>query len=383
MEKFAIGIMSGTSLDGIDIVITKIEGTNLNTKLNVIAFETIDYEEALLIKIKKSFDLKQSSSELLCSLNFELGHAYANAVKLVCSNNNINLDQIDFIASHGQTIYHIGESSKEHIKSSLQLGEGAVIANECNTTVVSNFRAADIAAGGQGAPLVPYADYILFSDKLVNRAMNNIGGISNVTVLKKNGILEDLVAFDTGPGNMMIDYACKKLFNVKYDNLGQIAKSGLVIKSMLNELLGNKFFNKLPPKSTGREEFGDWYTKNTIEKYNNFDKEDILCTLTHFTAITIAEAYQKYILPKIKIDEIIVSGGGAYNNFLMDLLKDLLPNIKVLKLEDIGFDSSIKEALAFVILANETLNFNYSNVKSATGANKNVILGQVNYVLKY
>ena len=382
MKKLAVGIMSGTSLDGIDIVITEIEGFYSNTHLNVLAFQTIDYEEKLLSRIKKSLSTKESSSQLLCSLNFELGYAYANAVKKVCENHKINLDEIDFIASHGQTIYHIGETNNEFIKSSLQLGEGSVIANECKTTVVSNFRAADIAVGGQGAPLVPFADYILFTDENNNRVMHNIGGISNVTVLKKQGTIAEVIAFDTGPGNMMIDYATQELFNVTYDDNGDIARSGDIINLMLEELLEHEFLSKLPPKSTGREEFGDWYTKLIIDKYKQFDNKDIITTLTYFSALSITHAYEKFIIPNLKVDEIIVSGGGANNNFLLDLLKENLSEIKILKLEDIGFDSSIKEALAFVVLANETLNYNPSNVKSATGANKFVILGQVNYVIK-
>jgi len=379
MEKIAIGIMSGTSLDGIDVVITKIEGFKMDTKLNILAFQTVDYDESLLKRIKKSLSLEESSSKLLCSLNFELGFAYANAVKKVCKDNNIPLDSIDFIASHGQTIFHIGEADSNNLKSSLQLGEGAVIANECRTTVVSNFRVADIAAGGQGAPLVPYADYLLFTNNKRNIVLNNIGGISNITVLKKNGTLDEVVAFDTGVGNMMIDYACKQLFNINFDDKGNIARSGDIINEMLEELLNHEFLKKLPPKSTGREEFGDGYTNNIITKYQKFDKKDIITTLTYFTALSIAFSYKDYIFPFLNIDEIIISGGGSYNDFLIELLKEQFSNIKVLKLEDIGFNSSSKEALAFVILANETLNFNYSNVKNATGANNSVILGQVNY----
>ncbi len=379
MEKIAIGIMSGTSLDGIDVVITKIEGFKMDTKLNILAFQTVDYDESLLKRIKKSLSLEESSSKLLCSLNFELGFAYANAVKKVCKDNNIPLDSIDFIASHGQTIFHIGEADSNNLKSSLQLGEGAVIANECRTTVVSNFRVADIAAGGQGAPLVPYADYLLFTNNKKNIVLNNIGGISNITVLKKNGTLDEVVAFDTGVGNMMIDYACKQLFNINFDDKGNIARSGDIINEMLEELLNHEFLKKLPPKSTGREEFGDGYTNNIITKYQKFDKKDIITTLTYFTALSIAFSYKDYIFPFLNIDEIIISGGGSYNDFLIELLKEQFSNIKVLKLEDIGFNSSSKEALAFVILANETLNFNYSNVKNATGANNSVILGQVNY----
>ncbi len=382
MRKLAVGIMSGTSLDGIDVVIAEIEGSFLTTKLEVIAFETFDYDKKLLERIKKGISLDESNSELLCSLNFELGYAYAEVVKKICKNNDIDLESIDFISSHGQTIYHITDEENGNIKSSLQLGEGSIIANLCNTTVVSNFRSADIAVGGQGAPLVPYADFVLFKDNEKTRVMNNIGGISNVTVLPKNGSINNVIAFDTGPGNMMIDYACKKLFNVKYDDLGKIARKGKVIQEMLDELLLNKFFSLKPPKSTGREDFGDKYTDKIRNKFDYLSNEDIVCTLTHFTAISIADAYKKFILNDLEVDEVIISGGGVYNDFLLELIEENLQGTKILKLEDIGYDSSIKEALAFVVLGNETLNMNYSNVKSATGARKNVILGQVNYVLK-
>lgn len=382
MKKLAIGIMSGTSLDGIDVVIVEIEKIENDSKYEALYFETFKYEEGLLTKIKKSLSNEESSSELICSLNFELGFAYGEAVKKLCDLYKISLNDIDFIASHGQTIYHISENNNGYVKSSLQLGEGSVIANMCNTTVVSNFRCADISVGGQGAPLVPYADFILFGNKNVSRVTNNIGGISNVTVLDKSGDINDIIAFDTGVGNMMIDYACKMLLGIDYDNKGLIARSGKVIDQLLEELLTHKFLFKYPPKSTGREEFGDQYTKNIINRFREFKPEDIICTLTHFTASSIVSAYKSYIITKVDIDEIIISGGGAYNDYLIDLLKEKFTNIKVLTLEDLGMNSSSKEALAFVVLGNETLNMNYSNIKSATGAKRNVILGQINYVLK-
>ncbi len=382
MRKLAVGIMSGTSLDGIDVVIAKIEGSFSSTKVEVVAFETFDYDDKLLKRVRKGISLEESNSELLCSLNFELGYAYAKCVKKICENNNIDLKNIGFIASHGQTIYHITNDENENVRSSLQLGEGSIIANLCNTTVISNFRSSDISVGGQGAPLVPYADFVLFKDNEKTRVLNNIGGISNVTVLPKNGNVNDVFAFDTGPGNMMIDYACKKLFNLKYDDLGKIARKGKVIPKMLDELLLNKYFSLKPPKSTGREDFGDIKTDKIIKKFNYANNEDIVCTFTHFTAISIANEYKKFILNDLVVDEMIISGGGVYNDFLLELIGENLQGIKILKLEDIGYDSSMKEALAFVILGNETLNMNYSNVKSATGARRNVILGQVNYVLE-
>ncbi len=382
MKKLAIGIMSGTSLDGIDCLIAEIEGTSIHTTIKPIAFKTYPFEESLLNKIRRAFTTDHSSSALLCSLNFELGEAFASAAKRLVEEKHLKMDDIDFIASHGQTIYHISESTDDFMKSSLQLGEGAVIANRCNTTVVSNFRAADIAAGGQGAPLVPFADYILFTDPHKNRAIHNIGGIANQTILPKNGRLNDVFAFDSGPGNMMIDYAVKKFYDMPFDMDGKIARRGTVIPEMLGELMNNPYFKKLPPKSTGRELFGDAYTEMMIHQYQKHEHSDIISTLTHFTARTIIESYQDFVFPNIKLDEIIFCGGGSYNTYLIETISQGLPGISVKRLEDLGFDSASKEALAFIILGNETLNHQVSNVKHATGASKHVILGQINHVFK-
>ena len=382
MKKLAVGIMSGTSLDGIDILITEIEGTSTRTKVNPIAFRTYPFEPLLLNKIKKAFHQDSSSPELLCSLNFELGEAFANAVKRLVKEENLKMDDIDFIASHGQTIFHIAEESEGLVKSSLQLDEGAVIANLCNVTTVSNFRASDITAGGQGAPLVPYADFIMFSSPIMNRAIHNIGGIANQTVLPKGSKIDDVFAFDSGPGNMMIDYATKELFNKPFDQDGRIARSGKIIPDMIYELLSHPYLKKIPPKSTGRELFGDQYTENIIKKYHNYPKADIIKTLTYFTAKTIINSYKDFVLQKVNLDEIIFCGGGSYNTYLLEMIAQELPEIKIMRLEDLGYGSASKEALAFVILANETLNLQPSNVKSATGASRHVILGQVNYVFK-
>ena len=382
MKKLAIGMMSGTSLDGIDVLISEIEGTFTQTKVNLIAYKTYPFEASLLQKIRKSFSIKESDSELLCSLNFELGEAFASAAKRLCEENNIQMDDVSFISSHGQTIFHIGKPNEEQVKSSLQLGEGAVIAARCKTTVVSNFRAADIAAGGQGAPLVPYADFILFRSDEVSRAIHNIGGIANMTVLPRGCQTDDVFAFDSGPGNMMIDYAMQKLFHKPYDENGETARKGKVIQKLLDELMSHPYLKELPPKSTGRELFGDQLTEKLISKYNHYSNEDMIHTLTQFTAKSIAFSYQSFILPKVDIDEIIFCGGGSYNQYLLELIQNELPTIKIKVLEDLGMNSSSKEALAFIILGNETIHMSPSNMKNATGAKCNVILGQVNYYFK-
>lgn len=382
MKKMAVGIMSGTSLDGIDVVIASIEGFYKDTQIEIKAFKTYPFEEQMVQKIKDAMSDKTCTPALIASLHMELGYAFGYAAKKLCEENNIALSNIDFVASHGQTIWHINEDSSYFHRASLQLGEGSAIAAIMKTTVISNFRCADIAQGGVGAPLVPFVDYILFSDDNITRSLHNLGGISNMTILKAGGSEDDVIAFDTGPANMMINRAVQVLYQKSYDEDGKIARSGKVIKRMLDELMNHPYLKQVPPKSTGREIFGDVYTDVYIEIYKNEHKEDIIATLTHFTALSIIKAYQDFICHKEHIDEIIFSGGGAKNSYLLELIKKGLQNIEIKRLEDDYFDSQIKEALAFLILGNETLHHNPSNMLKATGAKQKAILGQINYFHK-
>ncbi|MFC4892166.1 anhydro-N-acetylmuramic acid kinase AnmK [Pseudofrancisella aestuarii] len=376
--KYCIGLMSGTSLDGIDVALCKIRGFSTDTDIKLIDFKTYKYSENVLEDIKDALDISKSNSKLLCSLNFKLGKEYARAVKLMCKEASISLEDVNFIANHGQTIYHQNKDEGNFVKSSLQLGDAATIAYECKTTVVSNFRCGDIAAGGDGAPLVPYVDYLLYRDENKTRALHNIGGIANTTVIPKGGSVNDIIAFDTGPGNMMINRAVEVLFGKPFDEDGNIAAKGKIISAMLEELLGNPYFKRLPPKSTGRELFGIDYTDSILEKYKNNDRYDIVHTLTIFTAETILEAYKNFVESKYKLDEIIFTGGGAYNKFLINYMRNkLLAKVKIF--EDIGENSDAKEAVAFAVLGNETLHKIYNNIPSATGAKEKVILGQINF----
>ena len=376
--KYCIGLMSGTSLDGIDVALCRIKGFSNTTDINLKAFETYKYSQDVLSDIKASLDISQSNSQQLCSLNFKLGQEYAQAVKNICQQENIALSEISFIANHGQTIWHQNKDDSSFKKSSLQLGDAATIAYECQTTVVSNFRAGDIAAGGSGAPLVPYVDYLLYKDETKTRALHNVGGIANTTVIPFGASIDDVLAFDTGPGNMMMDRAMEVLYSQKYDANGDIARSGVVISEMLNELLDNSYFAQLPPKSTGRELFGIEYTDYILDKYSNHKYADIVHTLTVFTAKTILNAYRDFVESKYPLDEIIFTGGGAYNTFLIEYIsKKSSADIKVF--EDLGFSSDAKEAVAFAVLGNETLHRIYNNAPSATGAKDKMILGQVNF----
>lgn len=358
----ALGIMSGTSLDGIDVVLADISGSFTNTKIKELAFKTypLKLKEKLSSLMKGKIDIKA-----LTEVNFLLARAYSFAVKDLLKENGLKEEDISFIASHGQTIYH---SPKTH--STLQIGCGSVLATLTNITVISNFRNADMAVGGEGAPLVPYMDYCLFTSKEEERVLLNIGGISNITYLKKDGSLDDVIAFDTGPGNMMIDYMMKHFYNLEYDDGGKNAKKGKLIPKLYEELMNMPYFKKSYPKSTGRELFGKSLCDKILKKYQNAN--DILNTLTHFTKETIILGIKQVTNKDIKI---IASGGGIHNNYLMDLIKEEYPKLTTTK--EYGINPDSKEALAFIMLGNETLKGRPANVKSATGASRYVILGQI------
>ncbi len=379
MKKMAVGVMSGTSLDGIDVVLASIEGSYQKTRVQMLAYELFPFSSELKLKIKDAMRNETTSLPLITSLNMELGYAFGYAAKSLVEKEGYSLDQINFVASHGQTIWHINEDDGKYVKSSLQLGDGSAIASIVKTTVVSNFRLADIASGGIGAPLVPYVDYLLFSDQKKSRSLHNLGGISNMTVLKANGTEDDVFAFDTGPANLMIDQAMMTLYGKPYDDNGNVARSGEVITDMLYELMSHPYLKMEPPKSTGRELFGDHYTEMILNRYKEHKKEDIVRTLTQFTADSIVKAYHGDVLNHIKLDEIIFSGGGAYNSYLLELIENELKPIQIKKLEDYHYDSKAKEALAFLVLGNETLNHQPSNMLGATGAKHKAILGQINY----
>lgn len=374
---YGIGIMSGTSLDGVDTVLVKINGYGHQTQIKVIAYHEYPLNNDIVKKIKKACLEDQSSCDLICSLNFELGKIFSQAVQELLKKANFPKEQLDYIASHGQTIYHIPCHKNDLIPSTLQIGEPAILAYELETQVISNFRVMDMAAGGQGAPLVPYSEYVLYAKKGKNIALQNIGGIGNVTFLNGSLNIDDIFAFDTGPGNMMINEACWILFHKTYDNHGEIAKTGHIIPALLEELMAHPYFLKIPPKSTGREDFGENFVKNILKRYALSPKEDIITTFTMFTAKSIAFHYHRDILSSYSLDQIIIGGGGSHNDTLIQFIKQELSPIPVYTQDELGFSSDAKEAIAFAILGNETLHQHYSNVRSSTGAKRNVILGQI------
>ncbi|TPV47219.1 anhydro-N-acetylmuramic acid kinase AnmK [Bacillus dicomae] len=378
---YIAGIMSGTSLDGIDVALVRIEGSGVDSKVKLIHFTTVPFRNDIKSEIQQALSIENSNVQLICSLNFKLGLCFANAVKEVCKEANFSLEQLDLIGSHGQTIYHQPKQDGNMILSTLQIGEPAVIAYETNTTVISNFRTMDMAAGGQGAPLVPYSEIILYRHSTKNRLLQNIGGIGNVTVIPSQKSNQNVIAFDTGPGNMIIDEVCQRLFQLPYDQNGEIAEQGEVVDEILTYCMNHPFLKMNPPKSTGREQFGEEFVSQLLKRYEKHSKENIVTTVTMFTASSIVHHYKEFILPYYEIDEIILGGGGSYNDTLVEMIRYGLKDEKctIFIQEDIGYSSEAKEAIAFAILANETYHHNPSNVPSATGAKKSVVLGNTTF----
>ena len=373
-----VGLMSGTSADGVDAAVVEID----RGKVNLLAFDTFAYPAALRRQILDLCRPESARLDDICHYNFVLGEVFAGAVIKLCSKSGIALGSIDLIGSHGQTIYHQPSRKRysgKTVRSTLQIGEPSVIAERTGVTTIADFRPRDMAAGGQGAPLVPYADYILFKHKRLTRAVQNIGGIANVTFLPGGSTQDDTIAFDTGPGNMVIDGIVRIVSGDRKhcDAGGKMASQGTVDKRLLGELLRHPFFRQRPPKSTGREEFGADFTERI---YRRAEKKgladtDIVATVTALTAKSIAHAYQRFL--KAMPDELILCGGGSHNRTLVEMLHAEMPDVKMLSTDDFGISVDAKEAVSFAVLAWATIKGMASNVPAATGAERPVILGKI------
>jgi anhydro-N-acetylmuramic acid kinase len=365
--------MSGTSLDGIDACLLNIYD---DFSFKILDSYSLDYPFNIR---KKLFDLANNKGDVsdVCFMNFVVGEMFAKAALLLIEQAGINACDVDFISSHGQTIFHIPNKKKIDdvvTGSTLQIGDISVISQKTGILTVGDFRPKDIAANGQGAPLVPFADKILFG-KDKNRLIQNIGGISNVTVISKDC---DIFAFDNGVGNMLIDYFVKKLFNLNYDKNGDIAKKGNIDERWLNELLSEPYYSLNPPKTTGRELFNDEYAEK-IYKNAPENKYDVISTITGLTAKVITNSYKDFILQKTSIDEVVLGGGGAYNKTLISYMQEFLPDIPIKTHEDFGIPNKLKEAIAFAYLGYFTLNNKANNLPSCTGAIMPVVMGKISY----
>lgn len=366
-SKLIIGLMSGTSCDSIDAGLCEVM-PDMSVKL--IRGINHAYPEHIRAKIFAAFHGDISIKEL-CQLNFAVGKCFADAANTLIS----EFGKPDLIASHGQTVYHYPFDEKLDnisLKSTLQIGESAVIAKETGCPVVSNFREKDIAFGGQGAPLVCFADEKWFNNALVQ----NIGGISNVTVISDDC---ETFGFDTGCGNIMIDYCVQKFFGQKYDKDGEIAHEGNICESWLDCLLQDEYYFLNPPKTTGREYFSTRYIENIL-KTAPPEPKDIIATLTALTAKTIAQAYERFVYPDVHVDTAIIGGGGAYNRTMMKFLRSYLPQRIELKThEDYGISNNFKEVMAFALLGYCNFYNIPNNLPSCTGAEKRVVLGKITY----
>lgn len=374
----AIGLMSGTSRDSIDAALIEIKTISDGIDVELKSFISCDYQEKIKEKLFMIMDQEQGKLIDICELNFLLAENYVEAIKKLLASTNLTAADIDFIGSHGQTIYHIPAGNEHRRASTLQLGSGAVIAQKTGITTVHNFRQKDMASGGQGAPLVPMADFLLYGSTTENRVLLNIGGVANFTYLEAQGGPEKVIAFDTGPGNMIIDSLVQHFTNGEkmYDSGGGWARSGQINQKLLAELKTHPYYAISPPKSTGREEFGYNYLQQILAANQDLERADLLKTITYLTAVTITDAFK--FCPQ-KIDSVIVSGGGVKNQLLLEFLQELNLDKKVAPLESIGGDSIAKEAICFGLLAYLSLKGLPGNIKGVTGALAEVVLGDITF----
>ena len=376
------GVMSGTSADGINVALVRM-GTP-GRLIELLAHAEYPYSRQVRAAVLAAMNAEQASVADLARLNFLLGELYADAV--LAAQRKFKLKS-DLVGCHGQTLYHQGDAQKflgQKIATTWQTGEAAVIAARVGVPVVSDFRPADMAAGGKGAPLVPYLDYLLFRDHKIGRIVQNIGGIANLTAIPADGDIDDLIACDTGPGNMVIDQVTDALYGRPYDRGGRIAASGKVIEQVIPQILKREFFGRRPPKTAGREEFGREFIREFRRACGRAANQDIVATATTLTADSIALAVRRFVLPREEHQlrrEMILSGGGTKNATLVRMLSQKLSTMGIqLRLSDeFGLPSSAKEAVAFAVLAYETWNRRPSNVPSATGAKRRAVLGKISY----
>jgi anhydro-N-acetylmuramic acid kinase len=363
----AAGIMSGTSLDGIDVALVEITGNRVET----VAFHSEPYPAEVRAALLGVSNCETHTREI-SRLNFLLPELYAAAFTRTCKKAKRKAEEVSVIGCHGQTVYH------ESKVSTLQIGDGNVLAARTGVTVVSDFRPADIAAGGCGAPLVPFVDYLLFRDAKQSRVALNIGGIANITYIPAGANPEQVVAFDTGPGNMVVDQLITHYTKgaESFDRDGAMAEQGMVHPDVVATLLEERYYSQRPPKTAGREQYGKEFVDGLLKL--GLEPADTVATATYFTAATIAEGIARFAGGEENPPElVIVSGGGVHNGALMRFLSAELPESEVISSAEAGIDPDAKEAVAFAILANETLNGRPSNLPCATGARRAAVLGKV------
>lgn len=379
-RRLAVGLISGTSMDGIDAALVRLSGPAEKPRVRLRAFVTVPYPKAVRQALLRVAGSESTTAGEISQLNFLLGELFAEAALRVCRRGGVSPNRLAVIGSHGQTIYHQGSPAllgEHRIASTFQIAEPAVLAARTGAPVVADFRTADLAAGGQGAPLVPLVDYLLLRETRQGRVALNIGGIANVTVIPARAGPGEVFGFDTGPGNMVMDALVRRFTRKTRDAGGRLASRGKVLEPLLSQILRLPFFRRRPPKSAGREQFGREFLARYFLGRRGARFEDLLRTATELTARTIADAVERFILPVAKIQRLIVSGGGAHNRLLMSRLKELLPQLRVGLSDRHGLPVDAKEAIAFAVLADRTLHRLPGNLPAVTGARKPLVLGKL------
>lgn len=382
--KLVVGLMSGTSLDGVDAAVVRLTGSGLGTKAELVHYVNRPYSDDVRERLKDLCTVGRSDVAQVCGMNFYLAERFADVVHEAVAEAGLSMGDIDLISSHGQTLWHIPLDNPDDpflCRSTLQVGDISVLAKSTGKLTVGDFRTADMAVGGQGAPLAPYGDFILFRSADRGRLVQNVGGIGNCAAIPAGARPEELFAFDTGPGNMIIDQAVYVLSGGlrSYDESGAWAAEGKADLELVEQLTAHPYFRLPPPKTTGRELFGKAYANEFISsaRQRGLSDADIVATATEFTAHSIAKGYRDLVFPRCPIQEVIVTGGGAHNRTLLAMLAQLLPNQHVTNSQALGFNDDAKEAVVFAILGNDFMHGVANNLPSATGASRPTVMGKL------
>jgi len=386
-EMLVMGMMSGTSADGIDAAIVRLSGAPPALAAKLEFHHHVSFAKNIREQILRLANGGTTTTAEISRLDFVLGEEFARAAIAASRSSGVALDKIKLIGSHGQTVFHQGAPARLtgawRVASTLQIGEPSVIAERTGIPTIANFRPSDIAAGGHGAPLVPFVDYLLYRDAYRARVALNIGGIANVTVIRAAASPHDVFAFDTGPGNMIVDALIQGMTQgrSKYDRGAKTALAGRTIPELLSRMMREPYLRKRPPKTAGREQFGKLYVERllTWAQKHHASPADLIRTATVFTSLSIADAFRRLILPKIRVDELIVSGGGAKNPLMMAQLAASVPGVEIIQSDSLGVPTEAKEAFAFAILAYEAYHNRPNNLPSATGARHPVVMGKFNW----
>ncbi len=381
-SRLVIGIMSGTSADGVDAALCRITGHGVGSKIEQLGFVFRPYEEEIRREVLRLASGSGAAAADFCRINFLLGELYKEAALELCRVAGVAPQDIDLIGSHGQTLWHIPVEEEylgRRLRSTLQLGECSVLAEAFGCPVAGDFRVRDMAAGGLGAPLVPYSEFLIYRSERECVALQNIGGIGNITCLLPGCTLEDVFAFDTGPGNMVMDAVMSELTHgaARWDEGGAFASAGRVNEALLAFLMDDEFVRRTPPKTTGREYYGPEYVRRVMDRARSLSvaDADLMATVTAFTAETIAYSVHHFF--PLMPDRLVIGGGGSMNGTLVGFIREALPACRVMTNEELGFDSNAKEAVAFAVMANETLFAGYNNVPTVTGASHPVVMGKI------